>query len=101
MSAPTYRMVKPSVSVRMYWLEVVCLALSAVTPVVAWAIWHDWTMIARSSSVMVFLAAVAEFFTLNRLHQKHLLNACRAKACEDPWDFSQPAKVVGVEGPCR
>jgi hypothetical protein len=45
---------------------------------------------------MVLFAAVAEFITINRMNKKHILNACRVKANEPPWDFSFAARVVGI-----
>ena len=52
-------------------------------------------MLERSGSLMLFLGALAEFITLNRMNRKHLLNACRVKANENPWDFSPAAEIVG------
>ena len=95
MNASTYQVVKPQVTFRMYWPEGVLLLFSYATPVVAWAISHNGAMVSRSGSIMVFLAAVAEFIMLNRMNKKHILNACRVKANEAPWDFSLAAKVVG------
>jgi hypothetical protein len=63
---------------------------------VTWLTFHDGGMLGRSGSVVVFFAAVAEFFTLNRANKKHILNACRVKNGETPWDFSRPAKIVGL-----
>jgi hypothetical protein len=80
----------------MYWPEVVLLLFSYGTPVLAWVISHNGPMLARSGSIMVFFAAVAEFFTINRMNKKHLLNACRVKENEIPWDFSSAARVVGA-----
>jgi hypothetical protein len=96
MNNQTYQVVKPRVSFAMYWPEGVFLLLSYVTPVFAWLISHSGDMLARSGSVMVFFAAVAEFIMLNRMNKKHLLNACRVKANEAPWDFSLAARVVGI-----
>ena len=92
----TYELLKPRVGLRMYWPETVLLTLSFLTPVVAWLVSHSDTILERSASVMLFFAALAEFVTLNRLNKKHLLNACRVKANETPWDFSPAAKLVGV-----
>lgn len=90
-----YQVVNPVVSFRMYWPEVTFLLLAISTPVVTWFAFHDGETLGRSGSVVVFFAAVAEFFTLNRANKKHILNACRAKNGETPWDFSRPAKIVG------
>ena len=79
----------------MYWPEVTLLLASIATPVVTWLIFHNGGMLGRSGSIMVFFAAVAEFFTLNRSNKKHILNACRVKNGETPWDFSRPARIVG------
>ena len=96
MTSQAYEVFKPKVSVRMYWPEAVFLGASFAAPIVAWLIWHDGQMLGRSGSVMVLFAAVAEFITLNRMNDKHLLNACRVKAQEKPWDFSRAARAVGV-----
>jgi hypothetical protein len=95
MNASTYQVVKPQVSPWMYWPEGTLLLFSYATPVVAWVIWHNGGMVSRSGSIMVFLAAVAEFIMLNRMNKKHLLNACRVKTNETPWDFSLAATIVG------
>ena len=91
----TCQVVKPPVRFSMYWPEIVLLLLSYATPVLAWVISHNGGMLSRSGSIMLFFAAVAEFFTINRMNKKHLLNACRVKANEAPWDFSLAAKIVG------
>jgi len=96
MNTLEYQVVKPQVSFRMYLPEGVLLLLSYATAVLAWVISHSGPMLARSGSIMVFFAAVAEFITLNRMNKKHILNACRVKANETPWDFSLVATVVGV-----
>jgi len=95
MNGPTYQVVKPQVSFWMYWPEALLLLLSYATPIVAWVIWRNGGMVARAGSAMVLFAAVAEFVMLNRMNKKHLLNACRVKENERPWDFSLAAKVVG------
>ena len=93
----TYEVVKdPPVSYRMYWPEAVLLLASVVAPVAAWCIWRDGVMFARSGSLVVFFALVTEFVSLHRMNNKHILNACRVKAGEVPWDFSKPARVIGV-----
>jgi hypothetical protein len=96
MSKPTYEVVKPRVSLRMYWPEVALLLASFATPVAAWPVWRNGGMLACSGSIMVFFAAIAEFVTINRMNTKHLLNACRVRAQEKPWDFSCAAIGVGV-----
>src|SRR5205809_8120880 len=63
-NTPTYQIVNPPVSFRMYWPEVTLLLASISTPVVTWLVFHDGGMLGRSGSVVVFFAAVAEFFTL-------------------------------------
>ena len=45
---------------------------------------------------MVFFAVTAEFISLIKANKKHILNACRALANEQPWDFSKSDKVVGL-----
>src|SRR6266567_2154801 len=91
MSVDGYEVVKPKVSIRMYWVEIALLAASLATPVVAYAVWGTGGKLGRSGSVMVFFAALAEFTTLNRLNRKHLLNA----AGEAPSNFSTPSRLVG------
>jgi hypothetical protein len=88
MSGKTYEVVKPYVSYKMYWPEIVLLTLSVITPIVSWLVWHDGKILQGSGNVMVFLAAVAEFISLHRLNKKHILNACRVLDNETPWDFS-------------
>lgn len=96
-SPQTYTVVKnPPVSYRLYWPETLLLLLSVATPFIAWVIWHNGNMFARSGSVMAFLALVAEFISIHRMNKKHILNACRVKANETPWDFSRASKVVGI-----
>ena len=96
MSNSSYILVKPKVSRGMYWPESALLTLSFAMPIFVWLVWRDGQTLARSGSLMVFFAAVAEFFTLNRMNKKHLLNACRVRANETPWDFSNAAMTVGV-----
>jgi hypothetical protein len=96
MESQQYEVIVPPVSWRMYWPEGILLLLSVITPVVAWAGWRDGGIISRSGSITVFFAAVAEFVTLHRANRKHILNACRVKKGETPWDFSCPATVVGI-----
>jgi len=74
----------------------VFLLASFAAPIGAWFVWHDGQMLGRSGSLMLFFAAVAEFMILNRMNDKHLLNACRVKAQEKPWDFSRAARAIGV-----
>lgn len=88
--------VRPTVSFRMYWPEITLLFLAYATPFVGWAVWQSGPMLERSASVMLFFAALAEFLTLNRMNRKHLLNACRAKDHQRPWDFSGAARCVGA-----
>jgi len=95
MSLDGYEVVKPKVSIRMYWVEIALLAASLATPVVVYAVWGTGGKLGRSGSVMVFFAALAEFTTLNRLNRKHLLNAARVRAGEAPWNFSTPSRLVG------
>jgi hypothetical protein len=95
MNIPGYRFVKPQVSFGMYWPEGAFLLASIAAPIVAWVIWHNGGMVSRFGAVGVVLAAVAEFYMLNRMNKKHLLNAWRAKTNEDPWDFSRAANIVG------
>lgn len=96
MNDENYHVIIPKVSFRMYWPEGILLLLSFATPIVVWLIWHNGVTLARSGSIMVFFAAVAEFFTINRMNKKHLLNACRVKSNEPPWDFSCASTVVGI-----
>ena len=96
MNRKTYQVVQPEGELAQYWLIGALLAVSLLTPLVAWVIWRDGDILSRSGSLMVFFAATAEFLTLNRANKKHILNACRAKDNEIPWDFSKYDKVVGV-----
>ena len=94
--AQSYSLFTPDVKWQMYVPEIALLAVAAVCPVVSWLICPDPAMFARSGSLTVFFAAVAEFVTIGRMNKKHLLNAARAKAGETPWDFSRPARIVGI-----
>lgn len=94
--AKSYQVMKPPVSVWMYWPEGALLCLSFLTPFVAYRVWPGGPMFARAGSVMLLLSAIAEFTFLNRTNKKHLLNTCRAMEGETPWDFSTPAKVIGI-----
>jgi len=96
MNHSPYKVVKAQVSFRMYLPEGVLLLLSFATPVVACVFGHSGSIFSRSGSIMVFLAALAEFITLNRINTKHILNACRAKEKDDILDFSCPATVIGI-----
>jgi hypothetical protein len=96
MASDAYQFPRPPVRLTMYWVEVALLVASILTPIIAWLAWRDGVVLARSGSVMVFFAAVAEFFTLNKANRKHLLNAARVKAGEMPWDFSRAATLVGL-----
>jgi hypothetical protein len=96
MTDQNYEVVKPEVSYSMYWPEALLLLLSVATPVIAWFIWRNGNMLGRSGSVMVFFAAVAEFVSIHRMNKKHILNACRVRANEIPWEFSSLSTVVGV-----
>jgi hypothetical protein len=69
--------------------------VSFITPIAIWFVFHDGEMLERSGSLVVFFAAVAEFSTLNKGNRKHILNACRVRNGETPWDFSRPANIVG------
>lgn len=96
MSNQTYEVVKPDVSYHMYWPEGLLLLLSILVPVLAWLIWRNGEMLQHSGTVTVFFAAVAEFISIHRMNKKHILNACRVRANEVPWDFSRASKVVGI-----
>jgi len=96
MSTPVYEVVKPQVSLRMYLPEVILLLASFATPLLAWAISGSGSMMGRSGRVMVFFVAVAEFVLLNRANKKHIVNGCRVKAKETPWDSSHPATALGI-----
>jgi len=90
-----YEFVSPKVSLSMYRLEATLLLVAVLTPLIAWIGWRTGGALARSGSVTVFLAVLAEFLILNKANRKHLLNAARVRSGEMPWDFSKPAKVVG------
>jgi len=53
-------------------------------------------MLSRSGSLMVFFAATAEFLLLSRANRKHILNACRAKEGDTPWDFSVHDTILSI-----
>jgi hypothetical protein len=95
MGISDYRFVKPPVSLWMYWPEGAFLVASVAAPIVAWAIWRNGAMVSRFGAVGLVFAAIAEFYMLNRMNKKHLLNAWRAKTNEDPWDFSRAANIIG------
>jgi hypothetical protein len=61
----------------------------------AWFASRDWRFTARSGSLMILFAAIAQFVTLNRMNKKHLLNDCRVKANLRPWDMSKISAIVG------
>jgi hypothetical protein len=96
MSNQQYEVEKPHVSYSMYWPEILLIVLSILTPLLSWVIWRDRDILQRSGIMMVFLSAVAEFISIHRMNKKHILNACRVKANELPWDFSRAAKIVGI-----
>src|SRR5688572_12119935 len=96
MTSDPYQVQRPTVTVSMYWPEATCILLCWLTPIISWWIWPDPYKLARSGSLMVFFAVLAEFITLGRMNKKHILNACRAAAHERPWDFSGAARVVGI-----
>ena|SRR2546422_5031056 len=96
LSDQTYEVFRPKVRLLTYWLEGAFLIAAGVVPVLSWFIWHNGQMLARSGSLTVVCAAVAEFVMLNRMNVKHLLNACRARAHERPWDVSRAATAVGI-----
>jgi hypothetical protein len=81
----------------LYWPEVTLLAGSFLTPVAAWfVLWPgSLSMLARSGSIMVLLAALAEFYTLGRNNRKHIRNAKRLFTGQMPLGFSHMAGWVG------
>ena len=91
----TYELAPTDVPFTRYWLEGALLIVSVLTPVFVLLWYRSPDLFERSGALMVFFAAVAEFVTLNRSNKKHLLNACRAKAGEMPYDFSIASKVTG------
>ena len=95
MSNGAYHVVKPDVSYKMYWPECLLLLLSVLTPVVAWLIRQNGEMLQNSGILVVFFAAVAEFISIHRMNKKHILNACRVRNNEAPWDFSPASKLIG------
>jgi hypothetical protein len=84
---------RPIVGLRMYWPETLLLVLAWVIPLTTWAACRSGFQ--RSGSLMVFCAAIAEFFTLNRANTKHLRNAERVRSGQDPLAFSKAARIVG------
>jgi len=90
-----YSVVRPDVPPKEFWREGALLLLSIITPIVVLATFRDADLFARSGSLMVFFAAVSEFVSVNRLHKKHVLNACRAKNNETPWDISPMGTITG------
>jgi len=45
---------------------------------------------------MVFFAAVAQFVNLKKANKKHILNACRVRWGDLPWDFANQDRIIGV-----
>jgi len=84
-----YPVVNTSVHIKEYWLVFVFLGFSVSTPTLIWFITHSPVLFGRSGSLMVLFAAAAEFTLVNNANKKHILNACRAKADQTPWDFSR------------
>jgi hypothetical protein len=56
----------------------------------------DKNIFARSGSLMLFFAAIAEFFLLNKINHKHIVNDCRVLNNRNPWSFSKPARRIGI-----
>ena len=97
MNKKTYEVEPTPISFRQYWLAGVFLALAFLAPITTWLFWGwDADLLARSGSLTVFFAAVAQFTTLNRTNKKHILNACRARAGETPKALSLVVKIVGA-----
>jgi hypothetical protein len=86
----------PKIRARDYWPVCLLLVASYGAPIVTWIASRDWQLMGRSGSVTLFFAAIAEFFMLNRMNRKHLLNDCRVKAGQRPWDISKVASRVSV-----
>lgn len=93
---PTYQVEQPEIKFQEYWVECSFLVVAVLIPVIAAVAWRSGEVFERSGSLTVFFAAVAEFITVNRLTKKHILNACRAKNRETPWNVSAAARRVGV-----
>src|SRR5262245_36077536 len=91
-----YDVDQPNVSLSEYWIEWSFLAAAILIPLVTAVVWRTGDAFERSGSLTVFCAAVAEFVNLNRLTNKHILNACRALNRERPWNISDAAKYVGI-----
>ncbi len=95
-SPDEYPVVRPSVHIGEYWLVFLFLGISILTPTVFWFISHNAILFGRSGSLMVLFAAAAEFALVSRANAKHILNACRAKADQTPWDFSRQDTVLSI-----
>ena len=91
-----YQVKQPVIPIYEYWKIAFFLLASVLTPVVVWLIWRDSDLFGRSGSLMVFFAAMAEFLLIGRANRKHILNACRAKNGETPWDFSRTDKGISI-----
>ena len=71
------------------------LAGAYLTPLIACLYWRTGEAMRQAGGVMVFFAVVAEFISLNKASNKHLLNASRAFRREMPWAFSTTDRVIG------
>lgn len=86
---------KPEVGASMYKWEVVSLVVAVIIPFASWFGWSDGAMFARSGSLMVFFAVLAEFMLLNKANIKHIRNAQRAIEGVQPNNFSKAATLIG------
>ena len=92
----TYQVEQPTIQLREYWLECLVLFIAIAIPVFVALVWRTGDAFERSGSLTVFFSVVAEFITVNRLTKKHVLNACRARNDETPWNVSAAAQRVGI-----
>ena len=91
-----HHVIQPPVAFSAYWVEWVLLGVGATIPVATALIWRTGSAFARSGSLTVFCAAVAEFMAVNRLTKKHILNAIRARDGEEVLGVSTAATRVGL-----
>jgi hypothetical protein len=86
---------RPTVGLEMYWPEALILLVAWAIPTGVLLFKGFGMPLARSGSLMVFFSALAEFKLLNRANRKHLLNAARLRAGQEPLEFSSTATVIG------
>ncbi len=91
---PIEQLKKPSVDYWFYRWEIGLLTIAVIIPLASWIIWHQGEMVARSGSLVVFFSVLTEFFLLNKANVKHIRNAQRVEAGNEPLNFSTPATYI-------